>query len=178
MSSVSLNGAEQKLVYALNYSHECSHKGALGKVHKFGHDWIVSRENYGSALLNGVTGLIHSLASSIFHTIWSLTAGKCFVDKEPRELAGRCWKQVGKNLLVIIKGIAGIAAPSFGKWVDNKVLPTTPKEKQEKCCQGPGTTSTGGQDQLKAKVVEEEEIEYKNETDDEGVSEEALPEDV
>jgi len=130
MSSVSLNGAEQKLVYALNYSDECLHKGALGKVHKFGHDWIVSRENYGGALINGITGLIHSFASSIFHSIWSLTAGKCFVDKEPRELAGKCWKDVGKHLLVIIKGIAGIAEPSFGKWVDNKLLPTVPELKK------------------------------------------------
>ncbi len=126
-TSVNCNLAEQKFLYALNYYSDCMHEGTLNKVHEFGNEWIVRRENFGSAFLGGITGVIHTFVSALFHSIWSATAGKCFVDQEARELAGRCWKEVGKHLLIIIKSIVGIVVPSIAKWVDLRFFPTSQK---------------------------------------------------
>ena len=122
--------AQQSLLEALNYHADCHLVGALGKVHRFGHEWIESREQFVRSGSEGVIGLVHSVATTVFHTLWSLTAGKFFSAKEPRELAVQSWKQLGHHLVVIFKSGIGIVSPTAADWTDRHFLSLCSKNKQ------------------------------------------------
>ena len=113
---------QNSLLHALNYgqNYECMAKGSLQKVHKFGHEWIEPRERFAVAGYQAQIGVIHSLASAIFHTLWSMTAGKAFTDKEARSFAVQSWKDVGANLVCALKAILGVISPTVADWADKK----------------------------------------------------------
>jgi hypothetical protein len=122
--------AQQSLLGALNFHADCQLGGALGKVHRFGHEWIETREQFVRSGSEGAIGLVHSVATTVFHTLWSLTAGKLFSAKEPRELAVQSWKNLGKNLIVIFKSVIGIVSPSVAGWTNRHFFSLSSKQEQ------------------------------------------------
>lgn len=127
------SNVQDSLAYALDYksSYECSAKGALGNVHKFGHKWIEPREQFAVAGYEAQIGIIHSLASAIFHSAWSLTAGKLFTDKEARSFAIQSWKDLGSNVVCALKAILGVICPSVADWADKKFQSVRPEVKED-----------------------------------------------
>lgn len=146
-----LTPAQNALLGALDYQpHECTVKGNLGKVHKFGHEWIEPRERFAVSSREAQIGVIHSFAMAVFHSIWSMTAGKFFVEKEPRQLAIQNWKDLGNNLVTLFKCILGVISPTAADWSDKHLLSVRPKLEEEK------------------KVVEE--VDQLDESDDDSVT--------
>lgn len=127
-----LTPAQNAFLGALDFEpRESKANGALGKVHKFGHEWIEPRERFIVSAKESQIGVIHSFAMAIFHTAWSMTAGKFFVDKEPRTFAIQSWKDLGNNLVTLFKSVLGIISPKAADWTDKHLLSVRPKNEQE-----------------------------------------------
>ncbi|ADI39275.1 hypothetical protein [Waddlia chondrophila] len=119
------------LASALNYEYECHTKSrVLGKVHKFSGSWIEPRERFAVAAYEAQVAAIHSLASAIFHTLWSMTAGKLFTDKEARHFAVQSWKDFGDHLVSALKGFLGVISPTIADWADKKVMTVRSNEEE------------------------------------------------
>ncbi len=101
---------------------KCSADGALGKVHYFGHEWVEKRERFVASGFDGVIGVVHGFTSALFHSMWALTAGKAFTNKECRTFAAQAWKDTGHDLVVIFKSLIGIVSPTAAEWVDQRML--------------------------------------------------------
>lgn len=119
------------LASALNYKYEChTESSVLGKVHKFSGSWIEPRERFAVAAYEAQVAAIHSLASAIFHTLWSMTAGKLFTDKEARHFAVQSWKDFGDHLVSALKGFLGVISPTIADWAEKKVMTVRSNEEE------------------------------------------------
>ncbi len=128
----SLSPVQQHLASALNFEGSCTAgKGALQKVHKFGHEWIEPREKFAIAGYEAQIGVIHAFASAIFHSMWSMTAGKFFTDKEARTFTVQSWKDLGNNLVCALKALIGVISPTAADWADKKMMTVRPKNEDE-----------------------------------------------
>lgn len=120
------------LASALNYKYECHTKSrVLGKVQEFFGSRIEPREKFAVAAFEELVAAIHSLASAIFHTLWSMTAGKLFTDEEARQFAVKSWKDFGDHLVSALKGFLGVISPTIADWADKKVMTVRSNEKEE-----------------------------------------------
>ena len=128
----SLSPVQKHLAWALDFEPTCAtSKGALQKVHKFGHEWIEPREKFAIAGYEAQIGIIHAFASAIFHSMWSMTAGKFFTDKEARTFTVQSWKDLGNNLVCALKALLGVISPTAADWVDKKMMTVRPKSEVE-----------------------------------------------
>lgn len=123
--------AELVLIHAVKFPNrthcDCSPTGALQKAHQWGHKWLEARELFGEALYHGIVSTIHSLATALFHTIWAMTAGQFFTEKKPREIAGQCWVDAGKSLLITVKSASGVLCPTVARWLHENFFPAKPQ---------------------------------------------------
>lgn len=116
---------------ALNYEYEChTESRVLGKVHKFPGSWIEPRERFAVAAYEELVAAIHSLASAIFYTLWSMTTGKLFTDKKARCFAVQSWKDFGDHLVSALKGFLGVISPTIADWADKKVMTVRSNEEE------------------------------------------------
>lgn len=123
-----LTPAQYALKGALEFQpHECQSKGALGKVHAFGHKWIEPRERFAVSGYEAQIGVLHSFAMAVFHSVWSMTAGKFFVEKEPRALAIQSWNDLGNNLVSLFKSVLGVISPKTADLADKHLFSVRPK---------------------------------------------------
>ncbi len=85
--------------------------GLKNKMGKFGDKWVGVRFEFLKATASSVVDTVYNVATAIFNTLWSLTAGLAFSNKELRDGCLSSWSSVVGNVGDVAKSIVGVVCP-------------------------------------------------------------------